>query len=57
MKNVQIVKMDKSILDFYYMMEDLDNEPERDVFMNEFIEELEKSINIVGKGNKKIKFI
>lgn len=55
-KDYMYVKMDKSILDYFYMMNDLDNEPDRDTFMKEFINELEKSINIIGK-KKKILFI
>ncbi len=46
----QIVKMDKSILDYFKTVMDFDNESEeyREVAENEFIEELTKSLNCGG---------
>lgn len=57
-KNVQIVKMNKSILNYYKMVMDFDNENQeyRKVAEQEFIEELTKSLNC-GVANKKIKWV
>ena len=46
----QIVKMDKSILDYFKTVMDFDNESEeyREVAEKEFIEELTKSLNCGG---------
>lgn len=38
------IKIDISIINYFHMVMDLDNEPSRDVFINEFKEELEKSL-------------
>lgn len=57
-KNVQIVKMSKSILEFYRMIMDFDNEGEeyRKVAEKEFIGELTKSLNC-GSVTKEIVWI
>jgi hypothetical protein len=54
----QIVKMDKSILNYFKMVMNFDNENEkyRKVIEKEFIEELTKSLNC-GKAIKKIVWV
>lgn len=59
MKNhTQIVKMDKSILEYFRMIMNLDNESKkyREVTEKEFIDELTKSLNC-GVGHKKIVWV
>lgn len=50
------IKMSTSILDFYYMASDLDNEGQRDVIMEEFKEELTKALNLTGE-KKEIEWV
>jgi hypothetical protein len=54
----QIVKMDKSILNYFKMVMDFDNENEeyKKVTEKEFIEELTKSLNC-GRANKEIVWV
>lgn len=56
--NVQIVKMDKSILKYFRMVMNFDNESDqyRKVTEKEFIDELTKSLNC-GVGKKKIVWV
>jgi hypothetical protein len=59
-KNIQIVKMDKSILEYFRMVMNFDNESKeyREVTEKEFINELTKSLNSsVNSGKKKIKWV
>ena len=46
-KNIQIVKMDKSILEYFRMVMNFDNESKeyREVTEKEFISELTRSLN------------
>ena len=57
-KNVQVVKMSKSILHYFKMVMDFDNESQeyRDATEKEFKEELTKALNC-GVGNKEIQWI
>jgi hypothetical protein len=57
-KHIQVVKMDKSILKYFNMMMDFDNESEeyRKITEKEFIEELTKSLNC-GIANKEIEWV
>lgn len=57
-KNVQVVKMSKSILDYFRKEMDFDNEGEhyREVKEKEFINKLTESLNC-GPGNKEIVWI
>jgi len=57
-KNIQVVKMNKSILDYFKMVMNFDNESQeyRDVTEEEFKRELTKSLNC-GLGTKKIKWV
>ena len=57
-KHVQIVKMDKSILEYFRMVMDFDNHSKeyREVTEKEFIDELTKSLNC-GVGNKEIVWV
>lgn len=57
-KNIQVVKMDKSILDFFKMIMNFDNESEeyRKITEKEFIENLTKSLNC-GGGKKEIEWV
>jgi hypothetical protein len=56
--STQIVKMDKSILNYFRMVMDFGNESEeyREVTEKEFIEELKKSLNC-GVANKEIVWV
>jgi hypothetical protein len=59
-KNIQIVKMDKSILEYFRMVMNFDNESKeyREVTEKEFINQLTKSLNCsVNSGKKKIKWV
>ncbi len=57
-KNAQIVKMNKSILDYFKMVMNFDNESQeyRDVTETEFKEELTKALNC-GVANKEIEWV
>lgn len=57
-KPVQVVQMNKSILEYFRMMMDFDNESEeyRSITEKEFIEQLTQSLNC-GVANKKIEWI
>jgi hypothetical protein len=57
-KHTQIVKMDKSILEYFRMVMDFDNQSKeyREVTEKEFIDELTKSLNC-GLGNKEIVWV
>lgn len=57
-KNVQIVEMDESILNYFRMVMDFDNESEeyRNITEKEFIDNLTKSLNC-GIANKEIKWV
>ena len=57
-KHTQIVKMDKSILEYFRMVMDFDNQSKeyREVTEKEFIDELTKSLNC-GVGNKEIVWV
>lgn len=57
-KNVQVVKMNKSILNYLKMVMDFDNESQeyRDVVEKEFKEELTKALNC-GMVNKEIEWV
>lgn len=57
-KHTQIVKMDKSILEYFRMVMDFDNQSKeyREVTEKEFINELTKSLNC-GVGNKEIVWV
>lgn len=57
-KHVQIVKMDKSILEYFRMVMDFDNQSKeyREVTEKEFIDKLTKSLNC-GVGNKEIVWV
>jgi len=57
-KHTQIVKMDKSILEYFRMVMNLDNQSKeyREVTEKEFIDELTKSLNC-GVGNKEIVWV
>jgi len=57
-KNVQIVKMSKSILHYFRMMMNFDNESKtyREVTEQEFIRELTKSLNN-GVSKKEIEWV
>jgi hypothetical protein len=59
-KNIQIVKMDKSIIEYFRMVMNFDNESKeyREVTEKEFINQLTKSLNCsVNSGKKKIKWV
>jgi hypothetical protein len=59
-KNIQIVKMDKSILEYFRMVMDFDNQSKeyREVTEKEFINQLTKSLNCsVNSGKKEIKWV
>ena len=59
-KNIQIVKMDKSILEYFRMVMNFDNESKeyREVTEKEFINQLTKSLNCsVNSGKKAIKWV
>jgi hypothetical protein len=59
-KNIQIVKIDKSILEYFRMVMNFDNESKeyREVTEKEFINQLTKSLNCsVNSGKKKIKWV
>ena len=58
MKQIQVVKMDYSIIKYFRVMLDFDNESEeyRKIIEKEFIEELTKSLNC-GIGNKEIEWV
>jgi hypothetical protein len=57
-KHTQIVKMDKSILEYFRMVMDFDNQSKkyREVTEKEFINELTKSLNCC-VGNKEIVWV
>ena len=57
-KHTQIVKMDKSILEYFRMVMNFDNQSKeyREVTEKEFIDELTKSLNC-GIGNKEIVWV
>ena len=57
-KQTQIVKMDKSILEYFRMVMDFDNQSKeyREVTEKEFIDKLTKSLNC-GVGNKEIVWV
>jgi hypothetical protein len=57
-KNTQIVKMDKSILNYFRMVMDFDNESKEYIKTTEkeFIDKLTKSLNC-GVSNKKIVWV
>jgi len=57
-KHTQIVKMDKSILEYFRMVMDFDNQSKeyREVTEKEFIDKLTKSLNC-GVGNKEIVWV
>jgi len=57
-KNIQIVKMDKSIINYFKMIMDFDNESEeyRKITEKEFIDELTKSLNC-GVATKEIVWV
>ena len=57
-KHTQIVKMNKSILEYFRMVMDFDNQSKeyREVTEKEFIDELTKSLNC-GVGNKEIVWV
>jgi hypothetical protein len=57
-KHTQIVKMDKSILEYFRMVMNFDNQSKeyREVTEKEFIDELTKSLNC-GVGNKEIVWV
>lgn len=57
-KHTQIVKMDKSILEYFRMVMNFDNQSKeyREVTEKEFINELTKSLNC-GIGNKEIVWV
>ena len=57
-RHVQVVKMDKSILEYFRMIMDFDNESEEygKVTEKEFITELTKSLNC-GKATKEIVWV
>lgn len=57
-ENVQIVKMDKSILEYFRMINDFDNQGKEyaEVTEKEFIRELTKSLNC-GRAKKKIVWV
>jgi hypothetical protein len=57
-KHTQIVKMDKSILEYFRMVMDFDNQSKEygEVTEKEFINELTKSLNC-GVGNKEIVWV
>jgi hypothetical protein len=57
-KNIQVVKVNKSILDYYKMVMNFDNESNqyREVMEKEFIDELTKALNCSG-GKKEIKWV
>ena len=57
-KQIQIVKMNKSILNYFKMVMDFDNESEEYIKVNEkkFIEELTKSLNC-GIAKKEIVWV
>lgn len=57
-KQTQIVKMNKSILEYFRMVMDFDNQSKeyREVTEKEFINELTKSLNC-GVGNKEIVWV
>jgi flagellar hook-basal body complex protein FliE len=59
-KNIQIVKMDKSILEYFRMVMDFDNQSKeyREVTEKEFTNQLTKSLNCsVNSGKKEIKWV
>ena len=59
-KNIQIVKMDKLILEYFRMVMDFDNQSKeyREVAEKEFINQLTKSLNCsVNSGKKEIKWV
>jgi hypothetical protein len=59
-KNIQIVKMDKSILEYFRMVMNFDNESKeyREVTEKEFINQLTKSLNCsMNSGKKEIKWV
>jgi hypothetical protein len=59
-KNIQIVKMDKSILEYFRMVMDFDNQSKeyREVTEKEFINKLTKSLNCsMNSGKKEIKWV
>lgn len=57
-KNIKIVKMDKSVIDFLGMLLDFQNQGDqyREVTTEEIKREIEKSLN-VGVGIKKVKWV
>ena len=57
-KNIQVVKINKSILDYYKMLMNFDNESEqyRKVMEKEFIDELTNALNC-SVGKKEIKWV
>ena len=57
-KNIQVVKVNKSILDYYKMVMNFDNEGDqyRKVMEKEFIDELTKALNC-SVGKKEIKWV
>lgn len=57
-KNIQVVKVNKSILDYYKMVMNFDNEGDqyREVMEKEFIDELTKALNC-SSGKKEIKWV
>ena len=58
-KNIQIVRINKSILDYYKMVMDFDNESEdfRKASLKEFKDKLEEALNIPPHTNKKIEWV
>lgn len=57
-KNVQIVKVSESLLNYFKMMVDFDNQGDqyRNVTEKEFKQELEKALNN-GIGNKEVVWV
>jgi hypothetical protein len=57
-RNIQVVKMDSSILDYFKMVMDFDNESKeyQEITINEFKYELEKSLNC-GTATKQIEWL
>ena len=57
-RHVQIVEMSTSLIDYFKMVMDFDNESQeyREITEKEFKEEIEKSLNC-GVANKKIRWV
>ena len=58
-KPIQIVKMDKSILEYFHMVMDLDNESEPycHTIIEEFQEKIEESLNKASIANIEVVWI